>query len=333
MPIIKHFEPRTDEIKQLEFIFQQLTTDQKIIKNKVLQDLKQIRLGDKGEKNAAYLLGEIYRDEDAILINGLRLEKDDQVAQIDHLTINRLGIVTLYETKNFSTGLKISDDGRFWYWSASGKDYKEMPSPIKQSERHESLLKKVFTEIGFVETSFRHFVIVDYQAELIKPKKGFEQVCRPDRVQEARVASNNGATIPVLLKALGKLVLGKSFNAPELISIGNELLAYHRPLQFDYSKKYSFAKNNIAEDTPEYDLTPESNTTFYTQSQLAKNLSMTNQQLEAALLDLGWFEKRGKYNYLTESGKSEGIRFQKAKQGYFYYLFPIHFAKKLENAS
>lgn len=329
MPIIKDFEPRTQDISQLEGLLNQLEPNEKSTRSKVLQDLKKLRLGDKGEQNAAYLLGESYRDQDSILINGLRLVMDDQVAQIDHLAINPFGVVTLYETKNFSSGLKVDADGTFWYWSERNKDFIEMPSPIKQSERHESVLKKVFTEIGFVETAIRHFVIVDYQARLTKPKKGFENVCRPDRIDEARMESNQGLTVTTVFKALGKFALGKTLTRNELASLGEALLEFHQPITFDYAKKYGLMPKTVAESKSDYSTGTNDEKTLYTQSQLVKNLGMTNEEFETALLALGWLEKRDKYNYLTEQGKQQGIQFRKAKQGYYYFLFPASFAQQL----
>lgn len=45
MTVLKKFEPRTDDIKQLEWILDQLTTEQEDIKRRVLVDLKRVRGG------------------------------------------------------------------------------------------------------------------------------------------------------------------------------------------------------------------------------------------------------------------------------------------------
>ncbi len=93
MPVIKEFESRVADIQCLEALIAE-HGDKPSIKKQLDLELRKIRMGDKAEKNAGYLLGSIYRErKDAYLINGLRLEIEGDVAQIDHMTLNSYGVV------------------------------------------------------------------------------------------------------------------------------------------------------------------------------------------------------------------------------------------------
>jgi hypothetical protein len=63
-------------------------------------------------------------------------------AQIDHMVINRMNFVFLFETKCFNGNLKINEHGEFTMSYAGGKQF-GIPSPLEQSRRHERILAKL----------------------------------------------------------------------------------------------------------------------------------------------------------------------------------------------
>ena len=321
MAVIKPYEPRVSEIEQLESILNYLNQDQTDLRKKVLSELKKIRAGDAGEQRAAFLLNQLYHHrDDAVLLNGLRLETEYSAFQIDHLAINRFGIVSLFETKNFSSGLKIDDKGRFWYRLAN-QQYKEIPSALSQSERHAMQLQKVFTDIGFVETAFRHFVLVDYNADLEKPEKGFENVCRPDRIEEAFMSSNSGLGVVSIAKSLSRLAFGKTYSRAELISLAQRLLTLHKPAVPNYWARFGLSAP--VEESPKIEM--------LTLSKFADACEMSKKELESKLVELGWLEWREKYLYLTEMGKKQGMLFRKGKRQGYFFLIPESLVFEFKN--
>ena len=62
-----------------------------------------------------------------IVIHDLRLELNGRVAQIDHLVLNRLLEVYVLETKHFTEGVSINDQGEFSIWF--GGKPRGIPSP------------------------------------------------------------------------------------------------------------------------------------------------------------------------------------------------------------
>lgn len=328
MAVIKKFEPRTADVKQLEWILNQLTPEQDKLKRLVLGDLKRIRHGDKAERNSSYLLDQLYADRsDAILLHGLRLELDDQVAQIDHLAINRFGIVTLFETKSFSTGIKVDAKGVFWRWNRFKKRYIEMASPIKQSERHIRVLTKQLAEMGFSPAGFRHFVLVDYQAKLIKPEKGFEQVCRPDRIKDAMMQSSTSHGLGGWLKSLTR-IFAKSYSEAELQQVGQHLLSQHQSIKMDYLTKYGLDWTYEPEDEPEQNDSRQDDDAMdskprlerLTMAKLARVMGINASELQARLFEHDYLEPRGFKTFVTEKGKAEGIQFRKGRRGFFFLL-------------
>src|SRR5437773_2787611 len=79
------------------------------------QEIRFIRAGAKGERDAAYEIDFHYRDRDSyMVVHDLPLEFGGRVAQIDHLLINRVLDVWVCETKAFSEGVKINEYGE-WF--------------------------------------------------------------------------------------------------------------------------------------------------------------------------------------------------------------------------
>ncbi|PSJ79917.1 nuclease-related domain-containing protein [Neisseria iguanae] len=106
-----------------------------------------LKTGIQGEKEAAYYLNSIQNDNEySAVFHDLRIELDDEVAQIDHLVVNHL-LAILYETKNFNGDLTINEQGEFLVRYKNGLE-RGIPSPLEQSYRHEKVLKKLFDMLG-----------------------------------------------------------------------------------------------------------------------------------------------------------------------------------------
>jgi len=122
----------------------------------------------KGEQEAAYLIDFHFKDRESwIVVHDLRLEVNGRVAQIDHLLLHRCLDCYVLETKHFSSGMKITEDGEFLRWNHYRKTYEGMPSPLTQNDRHVAVLGDAFgkiempTRLGIrLSPTFYPFVLV-----------------------------------------------------------------------------------------------------------------------------------------------------------------------------
>jgi len=143
-------------------------------------NLSNIKKGLESERKAAFEIQRGLPFETAI-INSLKVTAKVsgrlRSAQIDHLAIMPNGKVILFETKHYSTGVKIKPNGGFLYWLKRERKYKTVNSPIKQSLAHEEVFSEFLKERDIKVKSFHHVIVVDYKDKLLKPKDGFENVC------------------------------------------------------------------------------------------------------------------------------------------------------------
>jgi hypothetical protein len=143
------------------------------------EELSRFRKGIKGEEDSAYYLDRYFKDgENHVLLHDLRFEFDGDVAQIDHLVINRLGIFYLIETKNYAGNVLINSHGEFT--AQYDDDHFGVPSPIEQSRRHERILRKLLERLQItarVGTSLEcHHVVMFHPKAIITrpPPKEFD---------------------------------------------------------------------------------------------------------------------------------------------------------------
>lgn len=327
--IIKPYQPKTLETEALEHLLTlKLTAPQK---QKVLTQLKILRAGEAGEKEAAFQLNQEYQDKtNSILLHDVRFECEGEAIQIDHLAINYGGTVTLYETKNFAKGIKVDKKGQFQRYDASLRAWVDFKSPIKQSERHARVLKKIFEDLRVpFQPNFRHFVIVSYGGLLEKPAKGFENVCRPDAINEAMMETK--LTAKNVMTAFRNLYVG-TLSEQELKHLGEKLLALHQPHLPDYAKwigldalssqpeqaeQEKAAKKNPSKERE----TPSEHPAKRTTSVLAKQAGLSVKEALSEFEKLGYlYQVEGEYQ-LTEKGIEMGA--EKRKGRYTdYFLWP-----------
>ena len=134
-------QPAIDELQKLL----ELTDLRAFQRKAVTKEINIMRSGIKGEKEAAYELDFRYKSsKNYILLHDLRLVVNQHVAQIDHLLIDRCLNVYIFETKNFSSGIKINENGEFLSWNSYQKTFEGIPSPLAQNERHTLVLNDFF---------------------------------------------------------------------------------------------------------------------------------------------------------------------------------------------
>jgi hypothetical protein len=117
-----------------------------IIKNKEVTtsiDVRQLA-GNKQEQDVAFFLRRAFKDHEKVFVfNDLRIEHNNEVAQIDHLVLYVYGFI-LIESKSITGEVKINTDEE-WSRSYNGK-WAGMRSPIKQVELQQKLLRELLHE-------------------------------------------------------------------------------------------------------------------------------------------------------------------------------------------
>lgn len=136
-------------------------------------ELMRLKKGIQGERESAHYLDSYFKDgKNHVVLHDLRFVIDGDVAQIDHLIINRVLGIYLLETKNYSGNLVINDHGEFTVQYDDARF--GIPSPIEQSLRHERLICKLLERLDIVgrtqkQAEFHHVVMLHPKAIIGRP--------------------------------------------------------------------------------------------------------------------------------------------------------------------
>lgn len=171
--LIKSADDKKKRLRLLKELAESDLLDQSQ-KDWLQREYRNLKRGIDGERDAAHYLDASFSEgRNRAVLHDLRLEADGQSAQIDHLAFDRTLTFFLLETKTFSGSLHINEQGEFMV-EYSGESRYGIPSPLEQSRRHESVLKKVLNRLnilGRVGTTprFVHVVMVHPKAIIHRP--------------------------------------------------------------------------------------------------------------------------------------------------------------------
>lgn len=325
MTVLKKFEPRLAEIAQLEWLLDQLTPEQDDIKRKAMVDLKRVKGGDRGKFNASQFVETLYADRnDVVILHDLRLVKDEQSSQVDHLVVEGDGRVTLFETKNFTNGLKVSDEGDFAYWNRFKRSFYSINSPLENAEKNKQNLRDALTQFLGKTPTFHHFILVDYRAKLIKPETGFEMIERSDKIK-SRLEKNNSAAKGGFFGSIKRMFgMGDSLSVGQLTSRLAPLINEHQPLAFNYIEKYGldlvYEPSKAEASIKPENYQPEPKMQRLTLAKMAREMTIHPQELQARLVEQGLLEKRGFKTFVSDKGRESGIQFRKGQRGIFFLI-------------
>lgn len=207
-------------------------------KKKYIDDeLRMMRAGIKGEQESAYHIDFDFRDSEITsVIHDLRLDIGGRVAQIDHLIIHRLQKFYVLETKSFSHGLKITDEGEFLRWNDWKKTYEGMPSPIEQNRRHAEVLRDVLIRLGYQNPEIESFVLVSPIARIDRSKL---QPC-PEVVKADQFTTAFKKRYLASVSSVGGILggLSKALFGEPLDKMAKNLVRLHKPITMDYEAKF-----------------------------------------------------------------------------------------------
>lgn len=212
-------------------------------------ELRNLTAGIKGEQEAAFHLDGHYKDgQNNVLLHDLRFQIDGEVAQIDHLVINRTGYMVLIETKNYSGDLEVNAHGEFTV--RYGKERYGIPSPYEQSRRHARILGKLLErlEIGTRTDKlpeFHNVVMMHPKAIIQRPDpKAFDTsfLIKADQFPSWHEKLVDGIGTGSVLKALFNL------RSPDTIKEwGEKLKRQHRPADLLALPEFMQPKPHLAQ--------------------------------------------------------------------------------------
>lgn len=237
--IYKEADNKEALVTQLEELLE-LAGDEK--RALVERELWNVRAGIKGEKEAAYLIDFHLKDsKKTAVIHDLRLElPDGRAAQIDHLLIHFTYQFFALETKHFSHGVKITEQGEFLSWNDWKKSFDGMPSPLEQGERHAIVLRKALAEIGMAEPAIEPLVLIAPKARIDRPKKfDTSKVVKADQFIHAL---HNTLGKKSVFSLVGGLIRTRLTHSIE--EIAQRLVELHKPASIDYWARFGIEKRS-----------------------------------------------------------------------------------------
>jgi hypothetical protein len=256
--LIKSADDRQGDIDALTALVVRPDIDAET-RRRVDQEIRSIRAGIAGERDAAYHFGFHERMRNRAVIHDLRIEVDGRVAQIDHLLISRLLDVWVCESKHFADGVGVNEHGEwvtFWGGRAHG-----IPSPVEQNRRHIAVLGDVFTK-GYVrlpkrlgltlKPQFRSLILVSSGARISRPKgraaalvDGLETVVKVDQFATTIDRKTDD------MSALGVVgALARHISSEDLEDLAKQLASLHRPAHTDWAAKFGLGSIPVVPSLP-----------------------------------------------------------------------------------
>lgn len=236
--ILKPREDRNASIAALERLMAHpAATRHDILR--IREQIDAVIKGDLSEAKAAIELDTHYgASKGEMIIHDLRIELDGLVAQIDHLVIDRLLDVWVLESKRLANGIKVNENGECLTFS--GRYPVAIDSPIEQNRRHVKMLERLF-DSGAVtlpkrfgitlKPKLRSLVLIA-EGRITRPAKpvpGIESLIRTDQLC-ARMKREGAGGNP--------FDLAKMVSAETVRDIGLQLVALHRPIEYDWERRF-----------------------------------------------------------------------------------------------
>lgn len=216
--LIKEADDKTNDLEILKSLLNHPSANVET-KKKIEQEIRNISSGVKGETDAAYEINFHYgHSKNWAAIHDLRIEHKGRVAQIDHLLVNRFLDVWVFESKRFSEGIGINEQGEcamFWNGKPTG-----IGSPHEQNAKHIAVIKAACDDgavelpkrLGLpIKPSFNGLVVVSKNARVSRPKtKGWwnDGIVKADQVKakiDRAIDSDNNILLAAKIVSSGTL--------------------------------------------------------------------------------------------------------------------------------
>lgn len=241
---IKEADDKKSQIASLETLGARRDVSPDVHK-RIEQEIRNIRAGIKGEEESAYEINFNFgTTKNYAVIHDLRIECEGRVAQIDHLLIGRFLDIWVCETKNFSEGIAINEQGecsRFY----NNKPY-GMASPFEQNKKHIIVLESLFKtgmvqlpkRLGFsIKPRMTSIVLVSKNARISRPKTkiaGVESIIKSDQFRSLIDRAGDSDNNP--------LTMTKLIGTDTLESFARNISGQHKSIAFNWAARFGLAE-------------------------------------------------------------------------------------------
>lgn len=211
------------------------------------QEIRAIRAGNKGEREAAYEIDFHHGpSRNWAVIHDLRIEHEGRVAQIDHVLIGRFLDLWVCETKHFSQGVSINEHGEFTRFF-DGKPV-AIPSPLEQNRKHMLVLERILqsdkitlpTRLGMkLKPRLHSVILISKDARITRPKTkidGLDSIVKSDQFRTHIERSIDEDSIASSFMTMGKLLSRES-----LEDFAGQVSRLHRPLRRDWEARFGLS--------------------------------------------------------------------------------------------
>lgn len=235
--LIKSAESKDKDLESLQQLLSHPGADASRRKE-IEKEIKTIRSGEKGERDAAYEIDfHLKNSKNWAVIHDLRIEHEGRVAQIDHILVNRLLEVWVCESKRFTQGVAINEQGE-WTRFFNGRPH-GMPSPIEQNRKHATVLSSLFDD-GLIEPPkrlgfylfpvVRSMIVVSSNTHIKRPKttiEGFDDIVKVDQFVQRILKSDTDL-----------LSVTRIIGSDTLEAFATRIAATHTPVAFDWRARF-----------------------------------------------------------------------------------------------
>ena len=202
-----------------------------------------IASGVRGEQQAAYQIDFHLKDsKNWAVIHDLRIEHNGRVAQIDHLLIGRMLDIFLIESKNFTTAIRMSDEGEFQVKTRYG--WRGMNSPVEQNKRHLRVMQELIQDAALAPTrlgirlkpTYHRWILVPPECKVLGKRDGME-IIRMDMFARRMDDWANQAPLSEMLS------IAKIVSSETVMEFARSLASVHKPASFDFAAKFGISSD------------------------------------------------------------------------------------------
>ena len=313
------------------------------------QEMRAIRAGDKGEREAAYEI-DFYHgpSRNWAIIHDLRIEHEGRVAQIDHLLIGRFLDIWVCETKHFSQGVAINNQGEFTRFFNGRPE--AIASPVEQNRKHLLVLDRILasdkialpTRLGIkLKPRLHSAIVVSKNARIARPKAnvdGLDRIVKSDQLRKLIERSIDEESAISSLMTIGKMLSSEA-----LEDFARQVARLHRPLRRNWRLRFGLSEVETPAQVPtpagpvralvttgerpseiQKASEPEASSTgLVSTSKLGAALGLPNAAATVERLRVaGYLEQVEGMDRLTAKGKQAGGRFVEKSRFGPYFMWP-----------
>lgn len=346
---IKDGKGAVDDLESLRALLEQTGLTAKT-RAAIEQEIRTIRAGERGEREAAYEIDFHHGpSRNWAVIHDLRIEHEGRVAQIDHLLIGRFLDLWVCETKHFSQGVAINEQGEFTRFSNGRPE--AIPSPLEQNRKHLLVLDRILgsdkirlpTRLGMrLKPRLHSVIVVSKNARITRPKANIDGIDCIVKSDQLRTLIERSIDDESPMSSL--MTIGKMLSSEALEDFARQVARLHRPLRRDWKARFGLSEAEVlleattpAASAPSFSTTeakPIDLQSASTEPETPKLELLSTSKLGAAmglpnaaatlerLRAAGYLEQVDGTDRLTDKGKEAGGRFVEKSRFGPYFAWP-----------